>query len=63
VPSETVFPQAVRAASSQPLALTLLNAQLKQGRLASAYLFYGDADCKKEELAQAFARAAFNRTQ
>ncbi len=44
-------------APSQPLAVTLLNAQLKLGRLPSAYLFYGDADCKKEELAQAFARA------
>ncbi len=43
--------------SLPPLALRLLNAQLKQGRLPSAYLFYGDGQCKKEEFAQAFARA------
>ena len=43
--------------SSEPLALSVLKKQVATGRMATAYLFYGDADSKKEELAQALARA------
>ncbi len=41
----------------EPLALTVLKSQVRSGRMAAAYLFYGDAGSRKEELAQAFARA------
>ena len=43
--------------SSEPLAMSVLKKQVASGRMANAYLFYGDADSKKEELAQALARA------
>jgi len=43
--------------SSEPLALSVLKNQVATGRMATAYLFYGDAGSKKEELAQALARA------
>jgi len=42
---------------AEPLALSVLKKQVTSGRMATAYLFYGDTGSKKEELAQALARA------
>lgn len=43
--------------STEPLAMAVLKNQVATGRMATAYLFYGDSNSKKEELAQALARA------
>lgn len=43
--------------SSDSLAMQVLKNQVQSGRLASAYLIFGEEGSRKEELAQALARA------